>query len=117
MGRVLRSDVHTREGRFRAGTAESDIPGHVRIPNPAAWCDSDGPPVGPTPQDDGAGSTDAERSGGEVGDTPAIPNRAGPGSAAKAWIAYAEHHGVVVDPEANREEVIAQLMAVGVLDE
>lgn len=125
--RVLRYDVHLDEQVHKAGTAESDLPEGVKIPNPTAWYDPDDEPVSdsagiteevPTGDpgndgDDGTGD-DGSNDDGQVLATGTIPTRNGPGSARTAWLSYAELHEVDVDPEANRDEIIAALDRAGV---
>lgn len=52
-------------------------------------------------------------------DAPAggIPPKAGPGSSKTAWLAYAAGHGVDVDGESTRDDIIAALDAAGIATE
>ncbi len=128
--RVLRYDVHLDEQVHKAGTAEADLPQGVKIPNPAAWHEPDeeladdsagitediptGDP-GDNGDPDGQGGEDgSEGNEGQAPATGTIPSRSGPGSARAAWLSYAELHGVDVDIDANREEIIAALERAGV---
>jgi hypothetical protein len=42
------------------------------------------------------------------------PPQSGKGSGRDAWAAYAEAHGVAVDEDANRDQIVADLEAAGV---
>ena len=43
-----------------------------------------------------------------------IPRKAGPGSSTDAWAAYAAKHGVAVDADPKRDEIIAALEAANI---
>lgn len=45
------------------------------------------------------------------------PAKAGPGSSKAAWLAYAAGHGVELDGELGREDIIAALDAAGIATE
>lgn len=92
--RVLKTDVHIGMDSFKAGTAESDLPEGVEIPNPKAWIEV--PDAVEEP----------------VSDRP--PRRAGSGSARGLWVQYAAAKDVEIDPGYSREEIIRALEAAGV---
>jgi hypothetical protein len=61
----------------------------------------------------------AERVGDHVweddaADSDGPPPKAGKGSSADAWVAYAQDNGVDVDADAKRDDIIAALEAAGV---
>lgn len=45
------------------------------------------------------------------------PNRAGAGSGRDRWVAFAQAHGHDVDDEMSRDDIVAMLVAEGVVDE
>jgi hypothetical protein len=45
------------------------------------------------------------------------PPRSGKGSSKDAWAAFAATHGVAVDDEASRDDIIAALVAAGKINE
>lgn len=85
---VYLSDAEGVPHHFGPG---DEVPDWARkaITNPDAW--------------DGAATDD---------DSP--PPQGGPGSGLKAWLAYAEKHGVAVDSEWSRDDVIEALEKAGV---
>lgn len=52
--------------------------------------------------------------GGDGEDASEVPPQSGRGSGKDAWAAYAEAHGVTVDEDATRDQIIADLEAAGV---
>lgn len=55
--------------------------------------------------------------GGAAAAVEGPPAKAGPGSSKAAWLAYAAGHGVELDGEPSREDIIAALDAAGIATE
>lgn len=72
-----------------------------------AWADAD-QDADTGPADDGQAPTPT--SAGEA------PPRTGRGSGVEAWRTFAEQHGVKVDEDMNRDEIIAAAEAAGVVE-
>lgn len=97
MGRRLSSHIHVYNDE---GVAEEFFPGddvpawaRDRISNPDVWEDEIAEEI--QPQD---------------------PPRAGRGSGRDEWVAFAESHGVTVDDDDSRDDVIAALGERGVIE-
>jgi hypothetical protein len=73
------------------------------ITNPKAW--------------EGGELPTSENESQETGDTDEAPPRAGAGSTRDAWAQFAESHGVHVEDEDKRDDIIAKLADAGVIDE
>lgn len=98
--RFLRNRVHVGGEWFPAGTAESELPAGLEIPNPKAWIDTD----------EMAGKAD-------VGPPP----KSGPGSSREEWIKYvigvAEQHDLDIESfgeKPTKAKIIEILTVAGV---
>jgi len=110
MGRRLVENVIVADesgGAFlcSAGLVEADLPGWAveQIQNPNVWVEDAAPAAAPV--DPAAAVVDE-------GDAP--PPKSGPGSAKAAWVAYAQSHGVEVEDDATRDDIVAAVAAAGV---
>jgi hypothetical protein len=100
MGR-LASYVHVADERgvMHVFGPDDEVPAWAaeRITNPSAWAED--------PAD-----------GGEAPNADAPPPRHGKGSGREAWSAFAAGHGVQVENDASRDDIIAALEAAGVVE-
>lgn len=90
--RLLRNRVHVKGQWIPAGTAESDLPDGVKIPNPKAWTETD----------------DSAR----IADTVTVPPKSGSGSSVSAWRSYALAHDL---DESDLEGVTTKAQIIEVL--
>lgn len=121
-GRRLARVVHVRNARtgdtvtLRPG---DDVPGWAadRITNPACWGeDRAALPTAqssPRPPAEEPGKVSPQATV-EPGPEPGPPPQSGRGSSAARWREYAAAHGVTVDPDTDRDDVIALLAERGV---
>ncbi|WP_068922195.1 hypothetical protein [Planobispora rosea] len=111
----LRTTVHVvdTEGRPRAFGPGEDLPdwAATQITNPDVW-------EGELPPHLGADGTAQERVATRTEDAAqmAEPPRAGKGSGRDAWAAYASHHGVQVNDDDSRDDIITTLTARGLIE-
>lgn len=130
MSKQLATAVHiTQDGIVHTFLPGSTPPKWARdiITNPKAWGDDDGSAdpeaapeteAAPSAEDTASPQPEVEAS---PADAPAaekpqvdIPPKAGRGSSATAWRAYADAQGFDSDEDATREEIIATLDANGI---
>lgn len=110
-GKRLATHVHVVDdkGAEHVLPAGSTVPSWARdrVTNPAAYADAAQPEAA---EDEGQG--DGETAGD--GDQGGPPPKAGRGSSAEAWAAYAATHDVAVAPDASRDDIVAACEAAGV---
>lgn len=112
--------VHVRDadGAPHVFGPNDDVPdwARVKIRNPRAWVDGADPEPRPqAPAPDRTVRTDQQATQAvQPADAPEPPPRGGRGSNAVAWRAYADAMGVQVAPDADRDDVIAELDERGI---
>lgn len=111
----LRTTVHVvdQEGRTRAFGPGEDLPDWAagQITNPDVW-EGELPPHldengEPQPRVAASAAPPAQLQ---------EPPRAGKGSGREAWAAYAAQHGVEVDNDASRDDIVAHLVERGLIE-
>lgn len=116
MGVLARSVWLEREGEpicFMAGSTPPDWAAAL-ITNPVAWAEEAGIPVEPVA---GEPAGAEEPTGQDEPAAPAavsIPPKAGPGSSASAWAAYALARGFGVEDDAKASEIREALEEAGI---
>lgn len=102
----LNSYVHVPvDGDWVVYGPDDEVPAEhaALITNPKAWEDGEVPTAAVSGEVTGSGS-------GE-------PPRSGKGSARDAWEAFAADHGVHVEDDDSRDDIIAALAEAGVIEE
>lgn len=102
--------VHVQDpetGRHVVLHKGAEVPDRLvsRISNPHVWADAE--------EAAEAAERAAEQESAESGEPP----RSGKGSGRDAWVAFAADHGVHVDDEDSRDDIIAGLVSAGVIEE
>lgn len=114
MGRRLRSFVHVPVGLDWVVYGPGDeVPAdHAElITNPKAWQDNGERPVASEPESPLPTSDDDKPQADGSADP---PRRSGPGSGRDDWAAYAARHGIHVDDDERRDDIIAALDTAGI---
>jgi hypothetical protein len=113
----LRTTVHVvdLEGRTRSFGPGEDLPGWAaeQITNPDVW---EGELPAHLNEQGEPQERVATRPAGQAEARLPEPPRAGKGSGRDAWAVYASRHGVEVDEDASRDDIVNQLAERGLIE-
>lgn len=108
--------VHVKDpetGRHVVLNKGSEVPDRLvaMVSNPDVWADAKEAAEAAERAEQAAEAAEQES------EESSEPPRSGKGSGRDAWVAFAADHGVHVDDEDSRDDIIAELVSAGVIEQ